>query len=465
MDCTELRIANCELRITNDVGNWKLRQITIGLLWIGWLICWLPHPVKAQAPQTCEEAHIPGVVLVAFESNVLTAARQLAYPTVAALPALDVVAVRVPAGEECTVLQTLHTDARVAYAELDYAVHVTGFITPNDPGWAQQWGPAHIGVPQVWSQITNTADIIVAVLDSGVYLGHADLQANLWRNRDEIATNGIDDDGNGKIDDIAGWHFYHAWAWDGTQYTYLPREDAGVDDDYGHGTHVAGIIGATINNGVGIAGVAGNSYGDDSHRVLPVKVLNQYGNGWYSDIALGILYAVDNGARVINISAGGSPASETLQAAVDYARARGALVIAATGNENDAVLYPAACDHVLAVAATDRADARAGFSNYGPQVDIAAPGVDIYSTWYRGNYITKSGTSMAAPHVSGVAALLWGTAPNLQAMQIGALLTSTAVQSSTQQSWNPYTGWGRVDAARAWESLRSHRQYLPVILY
>ncbi len=197
------------------------------------------------------------------------------------------------------------------------------------------------------------------------------------------------------------------------------------------------------NNGIGIAGVAWGA------RVMPVKVLDQYGEGWYSDIAAGIIYAADNGAKIINLSLGGAAASQTLCEAAAYALQKGALLVAATGNGGAAVSYPAACDGVLAVAATDRADQRAGFSNFGPQVDLAAPGVDIYSTWpWLDGYFTRSGTSMAAPHVAGVAALVWSRWPAWTNVAVSRQITETAMDVDAA-GWDAYTGWGRLDAAAA----------------
>jgi subtilisin family serine protease len=390
--------------------------------------------------------YAPGVVLVGFRDTISATEQQAGLDVIAAIPGIDVAAVRVPAGQELVALETLQGDHRVAFAELDYAVHATGVITPNDPGWANQWGPAKIEAPVAWSVVTGTSDIVVAVVDTGIQLAHQDLVGNLWTNPGEAPDNGSDDDGNGKVDDFWGWHFYHKWAWDGEKYTYLPWEDNHVADDHGHGTHVAGIAGARINNGVGVAGMAGGS------RLLTVKVLDQYGNGWYSDVAQGIVYAVDNGAQVINLSLGGTPSSETLQAAVDYARAHGVLVVAATGNDGGAVLYPAACEHVLSVAATDQSDSRPSFSNHGPQVDVAAPGVGIYSTWpWVGGYFTKSGTSMAAPHVSGLAALIRSARPDLAMAQVTRIITTTAadVNGGDLPGWDEYLGWGRIEAGQA----------------
>jgi uncharacterized repeat protein (TIGR01451 family) len=255
----------------------------------------------------------------------------------------------------------------------------------------------------------------------------------------------MDDDGNGKVDDVWGWHFYHSW--DGQ--SFVPRENNQIADDYGHGTHVAGIAGAEMDNGLGIAGMAAAS------RLLIVKVLDQYGTGWYSDIAQGIVYAVESGATIVNLSLGGAAPSETLQAAVDYAHSRGVLVVAAAGNSGGPVLYPAACEDVLAVAATDIHDQHASFSNYGPEVDVAAPGVDIYSTWpWRDGYWTQSGTSTASPHVAGLAALIRSFEDTLGPDQVAQVLMTTA-RDAHIPGWDPYTGWGRIDAEAAMHYLQN----------
>ena len=369
------------------------------------------------------------------------------------LTPLPIVSVRVPIGQEMVTAEDLQKTGRVAFAELDYVMHATDVLTPDDPGLSNQWALTQINAPAAWSIVTGTSQVIVAIVDSGIKLDHEDLASKLWTNPGEIPGNGIDDDSNGKIDDVHGWHFFHAW----TGADYVPAEDANVADDYGHGTHVAGIAAAATDNGVGIAGVAWGA------RVMPVKVLDQYGNGWYSDIAAGIIYAADNGARIINLSLGGSQDSQTLRDAVDYARGRGALVIAATGNTGSAVLYPAAYAPVLAVAATDSNDQSASFSNYGSQVDVAAPGVDIYSTWpWVTGYFTKSGTSMAAPQVAGVAALVWSLEPDDSADQVEHIIVETAVDVSSP-GWDQFTGWGRIDAFKAVRCVRPLLLFLPVV--
>jgi subtilisin family serine protease len=367
---------------------------------------------------------------------------------------LPIVGVRVPIGQEHSTLESLQRSGQIAFAELDYAAYSTDIVTPTDPGWANQWGPRQIEAPAAWVVVTGTFSVIIAIVDSGIKLDHEDLVAQRWINLAETPGNYMDDDGNGKIDDVNGWHFYQRW----TGMTYVSAENANVQDDYGHGTHVAGIAAAAANNGTGITGVAPGA------RIMPIKVLDQFGTGWYSDIAAGIIYAADNGARVINLSLGGTEDSQTLRAAVDYARSRGALVVAATGNKGEPVLYPAAYEPVLAVAATDQSDQVAYFSNRGPQVDVAAPGVDIYSTWpWVTGYFTKSGTSMAAPHVSGVAALLRSERPDLSVDQIAQIITSTA-HDVADPGWDAVTGWGRIDAFAAVKDMAWHTTlFLPVI--
>ncbi len=412
----------------------------------------------SHADPRCAGDYAPGVVLVSLRDDVRgpgasgplsTNRTVLPFQVLSTHPEIGAQALRVPAGEECAMLETLRRDPRVAYAELDYAVQATDVITPNDPDWPLQWGPAKIGAPAAWSIVTGTSGVVIAVLDTGTYLDHEDLASRLWTNPGEVPGNWVDDDGNGQVDDVHGWHFYHSWSGS----AYFPAEDGDVRDDNGHGTHVSGIAAAATNNGAGIAGLARGA------RIMPVKVLDQYGNGWYSDIAAGIVYAANNGARIINLSLGGSTDSQTLRAAVDYARSRGALVVSAAGNKGlPLVYYPAAYEPVLAVAATDQSDQRASFSNYGPQVDLAAPGQDIYSTWCRQDiyaglcqgsyYFVKSGTSMAAPHVSGVAALVWSRWPTMTADAVAMQITQTA-QDVDSPGWDEYTGWGRLDAATA----------------
>ena len=361
----------------------------------------------------------PGAVLARLQPGVSLPSSLRALSVAASaeelLPALDLVSLSVAPGQEAQVVEQLRRDPQVIFAELDYRAQALDARQPNDPDLGRQWSLPVIGALPAWQLISATQAITVAMLDSGMQLDHPDLAANLWTNPGEIPANGLDDDRDGKIDDVHGWHFGHVYQ----NGMYTPTEDARIGDDFGHGTHVAGVIGAVTDNGVGIAGLAQRA------RLLPVKVIDQYGNAWYSDIAAGIVYAAGRGARVINISAGGAPASQTLQAAVDYAAGLGVLVVASSGNDGGQVLYPAACASVVAGAATDAADQVTTYSSLGPALRLAAPGDKIYSAWYRGDYFVKSGTSMAAPHVSGVAALLLSARPSLTGKQLADILVLT----------------------------------------
>lgn len=432
------------------------------------------------APAGSGGEFVPGWVLVGFTDELAalrwTADRQaqgasiLSVDGVAPLPGVR--RVRVPDGEECPVAQSLLQDPRVSFAEPDYQAQAVAdlepdylaqavaALTPTDPDWEKQWGPAKVDAPLAWALTTGSPKVTIAVIDTGVTTGHPDLSEKIWVNPDEIPGNGVDDDLNGKVDDIHGWHFFHSYTYTG----YEPYEDRWVMDENGHGTHVAGIAGAQSNNEVGIAGMAWQS------PLMVVKVLDKFGNGWYSDIAAGIVYAADNGARVINLSLGGGQPSETLCQAVQYATARGAVVVAAAGNTGGAVLYPAACPDpavVLAVAAIDSKDRRPAYSNFGPQIDLAAPGGGqgdcIWSTWYDEDirYFSKCGTSMAAPHVSGAAALLLAYSPDLKPWEVERLLTNTA-QDIGSPGFDEYTGWGRLDVYKALIRAPRYSYFFPV---
>jgi thermitase len=320
---------------------------------------------------------------------------------------------------------------------------VSAAETPNDPYFlSHQWNLPIIEAPAAWDIATGSTDVIIAILDTGILLNHPDLASRIWVNEGEIAGNGVDDDSNGFVDDRWGWNFYAEWA--------------NTNDDHGHGTHVAGIAGAIANNGVGIAGVNWGS------PLMAVKFLDASGHGDFLAMLQGMTYAIDNGARVLNLSVtvdGGSLTGEQktlLSERVAYATAHGALVVGASGNQGrNSVSYPAAYPDVLSVGATTSADFLWNLSNYGEELDLVAPGSTIYSTYvnWSGNasYALLSGTSMATPHVAGAAALLWGVAPGRSPVEIRQILRATAddVNGATLPGPDQWMGSGRLNLRRA----------------
>ncbi|HKQ98342.1 MAG TPA: S8 family peptidase, partial [Candidatus Polarisedimenticolia bacterium] len=338
-------------------------------------------------------------------------------------------------------LDRLRRDPRVAWAEPNYRVHA--LRVPDDARYPEQWALHNTGQDQgqagadiraeaAWDSGTGSRDVVVAVIDTGIDYTHPDLQANIWDNEGEIAGNGVDDDGNGFIDDVRGWDFVNG--------------DNDPFDDAGHGTHVAGIVGAAGANGEGIAGVAWQV------RLMPVKFLGADGAGSTADAVAAVEYATRMGARIMNNSWGGTGFSEALLEAVEAAYAADSLFVVAAGNSgtNNDILpaYPAGYDvpNVLSVAATDRFDHLAAFSNYGAAtVDLAAPGVEILSTVPGARYAVHSGTSMAAPHVSGVAALVRAAAPEIDVVTLRRRLL-TQVDALPGLAGAVATG-GRLDAA------------------
>jgi len=287
------------------------------------------------------------------------------------------------------------------------------YIVPNDPQFGSQWGLTRIGCPEAWDYSTGNPAIVVAVIDTGVDLNHPELAPFLIAGQDLV------DFPPGSIPK-AGWVFEGDFT----------GVDPTAQDEVGHGTHVAGTICCASNNGAGVAGVAWNV------RLMPVKVLARIrrtvdgrvsGSGSAANIAAGIRWAVDHGARVLNMSLGGYGDTTVEREAVAYAVSRGAVVVAAMGNDNtNQPSYPAAYPSVIAVAATDSGDRRASFSNTGAHIDLSAPGVDIQSTYWDNTYASLDGTSMASPHVAGVAALVLSRNGSLTSNQVGNLLRSTA---------------------------------------
>jgi subtilisin family serine protease len=366
--------------------------------------------------------------------------------------------VQLPNGTDVeSVVKIYESNPDVLYAEPDYVITIlldqTGSIInnvnsatvlslPNDPFFSEQWSlnnsgqiggtpGADINAKGAWDISTGSDSIVVAVIDTGVLYTHSDLSSNIWDNMGEIPDNGIDDDHNGFIDDVRGWNF-------------VTNTSDPIDDNH-HGTHVSGTIGAVGNNAIGVAGVNWHV------QIMPLKTFNSGGSGSTSDAIEAVRYANANGALVISISWGGSMYSQSLKDAID---ASPAVIVCAAGNSesnNDIhPVYPASYNstNIISVAATDNNDLLASFSNFGlNSVDLAAPGMNILSTFLDGNYAYMSGTSMATPHVSGVAALIKAVNPSLTSEQIKNIILST-VDVKSSLSGKVASG-GRLNAYKA----------------
>lgn len=305
-------------------------------------------------------------------------------------------------------------------------------VAAPDPGLPDQWalnGDGPMGITTAWAQTTGS-ETIVAVVDTGVDLSHPDLAPNMWRNPGEVAANGLDDDGNGVVDDVHGADFVSG--------------DGDPTDDNGHGTHVAGIIAARGNNGLGIAGVAWTA------RIMAIKVLDAAGSGNMDAVARGVRYAIAHGARVVNLSLVGPAPGPALQQAIAEAQAAGVLVVAAAGNDHaddDATpVYPASfpAENLIAVTSLGRSGALAPSASWGrATIDLAAPGEAILSTAKGRREEIRSGTSMAAAQVSGALVLLASARPDLGWRELRVALLAGARRSTLP------VASGRLDVAGA----------------
>jgi len=336
-------------------------------------------------------------------------------------------------------IDALRNDPAVAYAEPNYIVHATGI--PNDPYFPQLYGMhntgqsggtvgADIHAVEAWDRHTGNKRVIIGIIDTGIDYLHPDLAANIWQNPGEIPGNGIDDDGNGFVDDVHGYDFVN--------------NDGDPMDDHYHGTHCAGTIGGVGNNGVGVAGVMWNA------SIAALKFLNSSGSGTTADAIRAVNYAAAMHMQITSNSWGGGGFSQALEDAI----AAGGLFVVAAGNsgsDNDvSPQYPASypLDNIIAVAATDRYDHLASFSCYGhTSVDLGAPGVDIYSCAPGNSYQLLSGTSMATPHVSGACGLVWSYNPLLGPLDVKRIILSS-VDTLASLNGKVVTG-GRLNAQKA----------------
>jgi len=403
---------------------------------------------KIRLRQSRSQEFMPGQVLVKFKpalSEAEIATILAAYKTdkIAQIPELNIYQLRVPESfsvEDAVYAYSTHPD--VEFAEPNYIARITA--DTNDPLFIHQYAlkntgqsigvpgsptgraSADIKAPPAWEETKGSSETVIAILDTGIQLLHPDLQAQAVSGGRDFVNNDFD-----------------------------------AEDDHGHGTFVAGVAAAHTNNSEGIAGVSWNC------RILPVKILDEDGEGLYSWIIDGIRWAADNGADVINLSLGGAGDSEALEAAIDYAVSHDVICVAAAGNDGEPVLFPAAYDGCMAVAATDYNDERVTFdnssggpweSNYGPEIEVAAPGERVLScipTWFFGPefipYAYGFGTSAATPHVAGLAALIKDLKPWLSVDQIRKIIQYTAddVNSSTDPGRDDFLGYGRINMEKA----------------
>jgi subtilisin family serine protease len=369
--------------------------------------------------QVPDLAYSPDAIIVRFKSDSTPSQRasvrasvggqQLrGYPLV---PGMELMSA--PQGINATIA-ALRNNPAVLYSEPDYVIRTTA--TPDDPQYSSMWGlnawnNIDINAAEAWDTFTGDANFVIAVIDTGTQLDHPDLQANIWTNTREVPNNGVDDDGNGYVDDVHGWNFYD--------------HNNNPSDDNGHGTHTAGTIGAVGNNGMGVTGVNWRC------KIMPLRFIGS-GGGYESDALAAIQYAFRNGAKVSNNSWGSTMYMQGVYDAIAQSKQYGHLFVAAAGNSGFSMdvlpFYPAGydLDNIVSVAAIDNSGALCTFSNFSPtQVDLAAPGENIVSLAPYGGWTSKSGTSMAAPHVAGVAALVWARNAGATYQQIRDRLLST----------------------------------------
>ncbi|OGY26408.1 MAG: hypothetical protein A2Z42_04560 [Candidatus Woykebacteria bacterium RBG_19FT_COMBO_43_10] len=348
------------------------------------------------------------------------------------------------------IIAKFHADPNVETAEPNYVVHNSAI--PNDPyysssgtwgqGYQDLYGMHKIDAAGAWGQVTDSSNVAVADIDTGVDRNHEDIKDNMWVNTAEIPNNGIDDDGNGYRDDYYGWDWYN--------------HDNDPIDDHGHGTHTAGTIAAKGNNEVGVVGVSWVG------KIMALKFLNSSGSGYTSGGASALRYAADMGAKISSNSWSCSCSSSIIADAVSYEHNVGMVVVAAAGNDiADVMSYsPASLTEVITVAASDYYDSRAIYSNFGIKIDVAAPGNSILSLksavspMCTGsavvglNYCVATGTSMATPHVAGLAALIFTKHPEFTNEQVRQGLRTSA-DDINQPGFDIYTGHGRINASRA----------------
>ncbi|MDY0269297.1 S8 family serine peptidase [Trichloromonas sp.] len=327
--------------------------------------------------------------------------KRLGATTAQEIPGIKVKRIRINEANHDKVKAALARNPHVAFVEDNFIAQ--GLLVPSDTTYPSQWHLPKIAAPQGWDLSTGASGVPIAIIDSGIDADHPDLAAKL----------------------LPGYNFLN-----GTTVT---------DDLFGHGTAVAGSAGAIGNNAQGVAGVAWDN------PLMPMVVLDTSNYATYANIASAIIRAVDQGARVLNISIGGSSSSITLQNAVNYAWSKGAVIVSSAANYSVSTpYYPAACENVLAISSTDKYDALSSFSNYGNWIDLAAPGSIIYTTNRGGGYGAWNGTSFSSPIVAGLAGLIWSTNPELSNAEVVEILKQGADDLGTA-GFDTSFGFGRIN--------------------
>jgi len=396
----------------------RMRKVLLVGMVLGLLVLLITVP---QTPAQYGAESVPGELVVGLEPGASSSASQAVSATVQGfggrivdeIPEISAVKVEVPAGNEQAAMGMVQSLGNVDYVEPNYLAEMLS--EPDDEYWDKQWDMRKISAPQAWDLVKGSKDIVVAVVDTGIDYTHPDLK--------EDYTSG-------------GYDYVHD-----DNDPYPVGDGVGGDRGVAHGSHVAGTIGATMDNSKGIAGLAQVS-------IMGFRVLNDEGSGSFWNVAKGIVEGTKAGAKIINLSLGG-PRGKIVEAAVNFAYTAGTLVVAAEGNSGRrGVICPACYESVIAVSATDNADHLASFSNYGSDVAIAAPGEKVTSIFPGGYAGTSSGTSFAAPHVAGTLALILSCHPGISSTQAIALLKATSIDLGSRGLDRQF-GAGLVDAANA----------------
>jgi thermitase len=368
----------------------------------------LPQTAPAQ-PAFPHGSYIAGELLIAPKAGVSEDDLENLYKShggkkIKSLSKIKVHHIKVPEKALDAIEAALQKNPKIEFVERNVVGY--GELTPNDPGFPSQWHLPNIWAPSGWNVNTGSSSIVIAVIDSGVDSAHPDLSSNL----------------------VAGYNFL--------------SDNTNTNDVQEHGTAVAGAAAAAGNSGIGVAGVSWKN------KIMPLVVLNSSNVATVADVSQAIIYAADHGAKVINLSLAFTTSSTTMTNAINYAWNKGLVVVAAAGNYNTSTAYyPAANANVLAVSATDKNNVKTSFSNFGSWIDVAAPGIDIYTTKKGGGYWWCYGTSLATPQVAALAALVFSTSPGLTNTQVVDLIKKNTTDLGAAGFDTTY-GWGKINVSK-----------------